>query len=142
MSTLRDINTPYKELEHKGIEYSVCKDYDHISRYKGLRQVVHNPADSEERFIALETPNPFTTNVEVDYYEVPTYQENRLDIIAQDKLGSASYSWVIAYFNRIEDGFTVKPGQKLIIPKQFTSLFNKGEILQSVSPLALNLGSE
>lgn len=142
MSTLRDINTPYKELEHKGIEYSVCKDYDHISRYKGLRQVVHNPADSEERFIALETPNPFTTNVEVDYYEVPTYQENRLDIIAQDKLGSASYSWVIAYFNRIEDGFTVKPGQKLIIPKQFTSLFNRGEILQSVSPLALNLGSE
>lgn len=142
MSTLRDINTPYKELEHKGIEYSVCKDYDHISRHKGLRQVVHNPADSEDRFIALETPNPFTTNVEVDYYEVPTHQENRLDIIAQDKLGSASYSWVIAYFNGIEDGFTIKPGQKLIIPKQFTSLFNKGEILQSVSPLALNLGSE
>lgn len=142
MSTLRDINTPYKELEHKGIEYSVCKDYDHISRHKGLRQVVHNPIDSEDRFIALETPNPFTTNVEVDYYEVPTHQENRLDIIAQYKLGSASYSWVIAYFNGIEDGFTVKPGQKLIIPKQFTSLFNKGEILQSVSPLALNLGSE
>lgn len=142
MSTLRDINTPYKELEYKGIEYSVCKDYDHISRHKGLRQVVHSPTDNEDRFIALETPNPFTTNVEVNYYEVPTYEENRLDIIAQDKLGSSSYSWVIAYFNGIEDGFTVKPGQKLIIPKQFTSLFNKGEILQSVNPLALNLGSE
>lgn len=142
MSTYRDINTPYKELEHKGIEYSVCKDYAHISRHKGLRQVVHNPTEVDERFIALETPNAFTTNTEVEYYEVPTYEENRLDVIAQAKLGSASYSWVLAYFNGIEDGFTVKPGQKLKIPKQFTSLFNTGEILQAVSPLALNLGSE
>ena len=138
----RDINTPYDELVHNGIEYSVCKEYHHISRHKGLRQVVHNPARTDERFIALETPNPFATHVDVTYYEVPTYEENRLDLIAKKLLGAAGYSWVIAYFNNIEDGFTVKPGQKLKVPKQLTSLFNTGEILQSVSPLALNLGSE
>ena len=142
MDTYRDINTPYKVIEHKGIEYSVCKEYDHISRYKGLRQVVHNPADIATRFIALETTNPFSTNTDVEYYEVLTHEENRLDLIAKAKLGSATYSWVIAYFNNIEDGFTIKPGQKLLIPKQLTSLFSAGEILQSVSPLALNLGSE
>ncbi len=138
----REINTPYKEIEHKGIEYAVCKDYNHISRYKSLRQVVHNPKDIDERFIALETSNPFTTNCEVDYYTVPTYEENRLDVIAYNKLGSATYSWVLCLFNNIEDGFTINAGQVLKIPKSFTSLFKTGEILQTVSPLALNLSSE
>lgn len=142
MSDYRDINTPYKVIPYSGIEYSVCREFDHISRYKGLRQVVHNPADIADRFIALETSNPFATNLEVEYYEVPTYEENRLDVIAYNKLGNAAYAWVLAYFNSIEDGYTVRPGQVLMIPKQFTALFNTGEILQSVSPLALNLGSE
>lgn len=133
--------TPYKELEHKGINYTTCRDFGHISRHKGLRQVVHNP-DDEDRLVVLETPNPFFTNVEVIYYVVPATEENRLDIIAHKHLGSASYSWVIALCNRIEDGFTVREGQKLVIPKSFYDLFNKHEILASVNPLSLNLGSE
>lgn len=133
--------TPYKELDYSGIQYGVCFDYQHISRYKGLRQVVHNPSNTD-RFAAPETPNPFHTNMQVEYYTVPAYEENRLDLIANKFLGSADYSWVLAYFNSIEDGYTVYEGQKLIIPKSLTSLFNKGEILESVSPLALNLGSE
>ena len=90
MSDYRDINTPYKVIPYSGIEYSVCREFDHISRYKGLRQVVHNPADIADRFIALETSNPFVTNLEVEYYEVPTYEENRLDVIAYNKLGNAA----------------------------------------------------
>ena len=133
--------TPYEVIDHRGIQYTTCKAYDHISRYKGLRQVIHNPNDPD-RFIALETPNPFSTNTEVVYYDVPATEENRLDIIAHKYLGSAQYAWVIAYFNGIEDGFTVSEGQRLMIPKSISSLFNRGEILASVSALQLNLGTE
>lgn len=137
-----DINHPYQEIPYEGIQYTNCRDYGHISRYKGLRQVIHNPDTSEERYMALETVNPFTTNSEVDYYEVPSRCENRLDIIAYEELGSASYAWVIAYFNNIEDGFSVHEGQLIKIPKNISSLFNSGEILQTVPALGLNLGSE
>lgn len=137
-----DINHPYQEIPYEGIQYTNCRDYSHISRYKGLRQVVHNPDNTDERYMALETVNPFTTNAEVDYYEVPSRYENRLDIIAYEELGSASYAWVIAYFNNIEDGFSVHEGQLIKIPKNISSLFNSGEILQTVPALGLNLGSE
>ena len=96
---------PYKILDYTGIEYNVCKDYNHISRYKGLRQVAHNPDSSTDRFVTLEIPNVFRSNVEVQYYDVKTFEENRLDLIAEEFLGSATYSWVIAYMNNIEDGF-------------------------------------
>lgn len=137
-----DINHPYQEIPYEGIQYTNCRDYGHISRYKGLRQVVHNPDSTDERYMALETVNPFTTNADVDYYEVPSRYENRLDIIAYEELGSASYAWVLAYFNNIEDGFSVHEGQLIKIPKNISSLFNSGEILQTVPALGLNLGSE
>lgn len=132
---------PYKVLPHEGIQYSVCRSFDHVSRYKGLRQVAHNIMSSD-RFMALETPNPFVSNVDITYYDVPAHEENRLDIIAAKLLGSATYAWVIAYFNDIEDGFTAREGQRLKVPKQFTSLFGNRELLQTVSPLALNLSTE
>lgn len=137
-----DTLQPYDILEHNGIQYGVCRDFDHISRYRRLRQVIHSPADIKERFVALETPNPFETHSDIIYYEVPGYEENRLDLIAYKLLGSAQYAWVIAYFNGIEDGFTVQQGQKLVVPKTFAQLYNKGEVLASVSPLTLNLGTE
>lgn len=134
---------PYDTVESNGgIQYSVCRDFSHISRYRGLRQVVHNPEITADRFVALETPNSITINCEVVYYDVKHTEENRLDLIAYKTLGDPTYSWVIAYFNGIVDGFTVQEGQKLAIPRSITSLFNKGEILQSVSPSMLNLGSE
>lgn len=136
-----DTMIPYTEVSYTGIQYGVCREFNHISRYRTLRQVVHNPYDLD-RFVALETPNIFSSNCEVDFYEVPLSEENRLDLIAYKKLGSAQYGWVIAYFNGIEDGFTVRHGQKIIIPKSITSLFNKGEILAPVNPLQLNLSSE
>ena len=104
--------------------------------------MIHNPETSEDRYIALETVNSFLTHAQVDYYEVPSKYENRLDIIAHETLGSAYYAWVIAYFNNIEDGFTIHEGQLLKIPKNISSLFNTGEILQTVPALGLNLGSE
>lgn len=133
---------PYQVVEHEGIQYGVCRDFNHICRYRRLRQVINNPQNPETRFIDLETPNPFESHIEITYYEVPTSEENRLDLIAYKMLGSAQYSWVIAYFNGIQDGFTAKPGQKLIVPKTITQLFDKGECLASVSPITLNLGSE
>lgn len=133
---------PYKKLEHEGIQYSVCRDFDHISRYRNIRQLIHCP-DSTERFVALETPNPFKTNdTNVSYYEVPYAEENRLDVIAHKWLGNSNYKWIIAYFNGIEDGFTVLTGQKLKIPNSIFDLFNKNEMLSAISPHTLNLGSE
>lgn len=139
---IQDTYRSYKVIEYDGIQYGVCRDYDHISRYRGLRQVTHNISDMYERFIALETPNTFSTNSEILYYEVPHTEVNRLDLIAYKFLGSAQYAWTIAYFNQILDGFTVREGQRIMIPKTFTQLYNKGEILASVNPMSLNLGTE
>ena len=134
--------TPYKQVEYGGIQYNVCRDFNHISRYRCIRQLTHNPDDNQSRFVTLETTNPFTTHCEVTYYDVPATEENRLDIIAYKYLGSSSYAWVIAYFNQIEDGYTVREGQRLAIPKSVASLMNSGEMLAPINALSLNLGSE
>lgn len=136
-----DLNESYSEVNRDPIQYTYCVDFDYISRYKGLRQVIHQ-GKSEDRFIALETSNPFSTNADVRYIVVPHQLENRLDLIAYKYLGSASYAWVIAYFNGIQDGFTVVEGTQLAIPRSITSLFEAGELLQSVGATKLNLGSE
>lgn len=133
--------TPYRQIERDDIQYTYCHDYEHISRYKGLRQVIHQGL-SADRYVALETTNPFETDANVFYYTVPENLSNRLDIIARDKLGSASYAWVIAYFNGIADGFTVAEGTKLRIPKNISLLFNNGEVLAPVNVTRINLGSE
>lgn len=137
-----DTLVPYKVIPYNGIDYTVCRDFKHISRYKGLRQIVHEPADAAKRYITLETVNALTCSAGYRYYVVPTSEENRLDIIAYKFYGSANYSWVIAYMNNIEDGFTVLEGQKIKILNSFTDLFAKGELLASVPPMSLNLGSE
>lgn len=137
----RDLTKPYKVIEHNGIAYTVCVDYDHISRYRNLRQVIHYTEDSD-RYTTLETVNPFITNTEVKYHEVTATEEDRLDLIAYNELGSASYAWVIAYFNQIEDGYTVREGQRLVMPNSVTALLSKGEILAPITALKMNLGEE
>lgn len=137
-----DTLIPYKVIPYDGIDYTVCRDFNHISRYKGLRQVVHNPTDTAKRFITLETVNALTSNASYRYYTVPTSEENRLDLIAYKFYGSPNYSWVISYMNNIEDGFTVYEGQKIKILDSFSDLFAQGEILASIPPMSLNLGSE
>lgn len=132
---------PYRIISHGGIEYTVCRDFEHISRYRGLRQVVHNPS-AFDRYITLESPNPIKSKAEFIYYDVPHMEENRLDLIAYKFYGSAQYSWIISYFNNIEDGFTVYEGQRLKILKNFTDLFNKGELLANIPALQLQLGEE
>lgn len=142
MPKIIDTLSPYDSVEYGGIQYTNCRDYDFISRNRGLRQVVHNPEEADERVLALETANPFSTHTEVIYHDVELSEENRLDIIADKYLGSPTYYWVIAMFNNIEDGYTVREGQRLQIPRSITSLMTKGEILAPVSALTLNLGTE
>jgi len=142
MIQINDLTQPYKTLEHEGIVYSTCKEFNNICRYRNLRQVVHLP-NSSDRYITLETSNPLVTNnLPVVYHEVELIEENRLDLIANKYLGSPEYSWVIAYFNSIEDGYSVTAGQTIIIPKSITDLFSAGEILAPISALRLNLGEE
>ena len=140
---IMNIVEPYEKVDYKGIQYAPCCEYNHISRYRGLRRVIHSPQDVPSRFISLETPNAFiTSNLKVIWHEVEATEENRLDLIAYKYLGSPTYSWVIAYFNQIEDGFTCRLGQQLMIPKSVTDLMQTGEILQPVTALTLNLASE
>ena len=136
-----DTLVPYKVIPYSGIQYAVCRDFNHISRYKGLRQVAHNPTEPD-RFVTLEIPNPMNINASYRYYTVSTLEENRLDLIAYKFYGSPNYSWIISYMNNIEDGFTVYAGQKIKILDNFTDLFSKGELLASIPPMSLNLGSE
>lgn len=141
MKKFQDTYDEYRTVERDPIQYTYCVDFPHISRYKGLRQVIHQ-GQSSDRFIALETVNPIPKDPDVTYYTVPYHMENRLDLIAQEQLGSATYAWVLAYYNRIPDGFTVLEGARLAIPSSISNLFNKGQLLQSVTAVKLNLGSE
>lgn len=138
-----DYNTlkPYKIVEHHPIRYTNCRDFGHISRYRGLRQIIHNSGESD-RFISLETPNAFNTNLKFRYYTVPKQYENRIDLIAKKFYGSSGYGWVVSYFNGIEDGYTVRAGQKIAILNSVTDLFSNGEILAPIPVMQLNLGSE
>ena len=142
MKYCRDLTSPYKTIDYSGIVYTTCVDYSHISRYRNLRQVVHCPDTASQRYVTLESPNAFVTDTEIKYHEVTMPEENRLDLIAQTELGSSTYSWVIAYFNKIEDGYTVREGQKLIIPNAVTQLFGQGEMLAPITAVKLNLGEE
>lgn len=138
-----DTLIPYHVIDYNGIQYGTCRDYSHISRYRCLRRVNHE-TNTSDQFMTLETPNEIYSHVPVKYYYVRTNEENRLDLIAYKYLGSASYAWVIAYMNNIEDGFSVSEGQRIQIPesKSVTALFATGEMLAAVNPLLLNLGSE
>lgn len=137
-----DTLVPYKTVDNGGIEYTVCRDFKHISRYKGLRQVIHDPTNTNDRFMALETVNSIKSRAKYSWYEVLPMEKNRLDLIAKKFYGSAQYSWVISYMNRIEDGYSVYPGQKIRILDNFMDLFSSGEILASIPAMILNLGAE
>lgn len=141
MAKFPDTWRPYRKIKRDPIQYTYCVDYDHISRYRALRQVVHE-GKQPTRFIGLETSNPFNTRAQMKIYTVPAHLENRLDIIARDHLGSAKYSWIIAYINHIQDGFTVLEETKLKIPVSLSELFEDGECLAAIEATKINLGSE
>lgn len=138
---IQNTTTPYYTIPHTEIQYCTCRDYSHISRYSCLRQVAHN-LDSPNRFVALETVNPFTSSCPVRYHTVTADEEDRLDLLAHTYLGSATYAWVIAQFNNLPDGFTIHEGQKLAIPYNVSALMSSGEILAPVPAMKLNLSSE
>lgn len=141
---LHDTTKPYKVVDYHGIEYTTCKEFDHISRYKRLRQVIHYLSDKgTPRYITLELQNHYDyENLAVEYYQVTVDRENRLDLISYDYFGTTAYRWVIAYINNILDGFTCYEGQLLMIPTSIYDLFKDGSVLSSVPVTSLNLGTE
>lgn len=141
MRKFPDTWRPYRKVERDPIQYTYCVDFDHLSRYRTLRQVIHE-GKKPSRYVGLETTNAFNSEAHMNTYIVPHNLENRLDLIARDQLGSAEYAWVIAYINKIADGFTVLEGTQLRIPDSITALFDKGEILSTVDVTKINLGSE
>ena len=139
---LHDTTKSYKKIDYKGIEYTVCKDFDHISRYKKLRQIIHY-LENNDRYITLELQNSYNyNNLDIEYYLVTADKENRVDLISYEFFGTTTYSWILAYINEIQDGYTVFEGQVLMIPKVLSDLFTSGSVLSAVSPTSLNLGTE
>ena len=139
---LHDTTKSYDKVDYNGIEYTTCKDFSHISRYKRLRQVIHY-LDGTDRFLTLEIQNSYDyENVAIEYYQVPVEEENRLDLISYRFYNTTSYAWVIAYVNGISDSYTVYEGQTLIIPTNITDLFKNGNVLSSIPVSSLNLGTE
>lgn len=139
---LHDTTKSYKKIDYKGIEYTVCKDFDHISRYKKLRQIIHY-LENNDRYITLELQNSYDyNNLDIEYYLVTSDRENRLDLISYEFFGTTTYAWIIAYINEIQDGYTVFEGQVLMIPTVLSDLFTSGSVLSAVSPTSLNLGTE
>lgn len=137
-----DTTIPYKKVDYHGIEYTVCKDFGHISRYRKLRQVIHF-LENDKRFISLETQNYYDfKDLDVEYYIVPTDRENRLDLISNDFYGTPEFGWVLAYINGLNDAFTVYEGRMLIVPKNLNNLYGSNEILGSIPATSLNLGTE
>jgi hypothetical protein len=120
------------------IRYLNPFDFRHISRYRGLRQIV----DIDNNHISLESTNPWQSRLPVRWHTVTQKQENRLDIIAKDIYGSEMYSWVVVRMNNISDGFTVNAGTKIAVIDNFFDLINKGEILAAIPPFTLNLRQE
>lgn len=137
---LHDTTSPYDSVPYEGIEYSTCKDFDHISRYRRLRQIVHY-LETPDRFTTLELQNGYDySGMEFDYYVVGEDRENRLDLVSYDYYGTPSYAWAIAYVNGIEDGYSVMSGRTLKMPKVVTELFKNGSVLSAVPATSLNLG--
>ena len=139
---LHDTTCAYKEVDYHGIEYTMCKDYEHISRYRRLRQVIHY-LEGTDRFMTLETQNKYSySGVTYEYYTVTVDRENRLDLISYDYYNTISYAWLIAYVNGISDGYTVYEGRTLIIPTSITDLFGNNRILSPIPVSTLSLGTE
>jgi hypothetical protein len=147
---MNNLIKPYKIINRELCRYTTCKEFTGINRYQKLRQVIHNDDNYSNRYITLETQNPFYTNILTDKsiprkyieYEVTETYENRLDLIAQEVLGSPSYAWIIVQCNKIEDAFTVRRGQMLKIPTNVFDLLNTNEFLEPVPVTKLNLGEE
>ena len=138
---LHDTTVPYETVPYEGIEYSTCRDFDRISRYRRLRQVIHHLGGTS-RFTNLETQNAYDySTVDFEYYTVSEDRVNRLDLISWDYYGTPDYAWVIAYVNSIQDGYTVLSEQVLAIPRTVTELFKSGSVLASVPATSLNLGT-
>ncbi len=92
-----------------------------ISRYKNFSRVRSSQID----YFRLETFPPISA---ADLQNIPhttiIFKEtDRLDLLAEEFMGSATYWWVICLMNNLENPFSYKllPGVRLMIPNDAES---------------------
>ena len=94
------------------------------SRYENFAQVRNNSKD----YYRLETfPSVSTEDLDHIPYNVIMWKEtDRVDALAEDHLGSASYWWVICLMNNLVNPFSYKllPGTLLKIPHEAKNVIN------------------
>lgn len=116
----------FKE-QFETLEYLDKVQYKNACRYKNLRTI----RDTDTKKVHHESWNQKFINSaksEDTYITVTTETENRLDLIAYNKYGSARYWWIIAMANYIIDPFDVPIGTNLRIPP-IISLYKSGGVL-------------
>ena len=94
------------------------------SRYENFAQVRRNSKD----YRRLETfPSVSAEDLSHVQHNVIMWKEtDRMDILAEDHLGSASYWWVICLMNDLVNPFSYKllPGTLLKIPHEAKTIVN------------------
>lgn len=123
------------------IRYTVARDFNYLSRYRMLRQIIIGEGTSNP-VVVFEYPNKFTTSSTLQYHEVLPEEADRLDLLAYRLLGSVDYSWILAFINNIQDSYTVSNGFNLAYPSSVSDLLKSGEFFAPVSPISMNLGTE
>lgn len=123
-----------KQEPYETLEYLIPVSRTYVSRYDNTRVIV----EKDTAYKIQETyDNMNIVDSEYDrYYEITHKSENRLDIVAYEMYGYATYWWVIAMANDIIDPFNVSIGTVLRIPP-ISSLYETYSVLGSkVSRLA------
>lgn len=103
-----------KQEHYETLEYLIPVSRTYVSRYDNTKVIV----EKGTAYKIQETyDNASIAESEYDrYYEVTHKSENRLDIVAYEMYGYATYWWVIAMANDIIDPFNVKIGTVLRVP--------------------------
>jgi nucleoid-associated protein YgaU len=96
------------------VTYSNPRTYSSLSRYSARRIIIDDLTHTEYH----ETDNDVSivSSSSDNYYTVDASTEDRLDVIANNYYGRASYWWIIALANKIIDPFTISIGTTLRIP--------------------------
>ena len=87
-----------------------------MSRYKNFSKVRSSQID----YFRLETFPPISASElrNIPHTTIIFKETDRLDLLAEEFMGSATYWWVICLMNNLENPFSYKllPGVRLVIP--------------------------
>lgn len=101
-------------------QYVVPYNIHSFSRYKHIDELLVDNGDNTQTTIKA-TLGPIDLGIipfgQLPIYVVPSYEENRIDLIANKLYGSSSLYWVLCYINNIADPLKIEAGRILFVPE-------------------------